>query len=266
MTPEKRAFLDGLTVRFAAADVSTLAAEAFRTTIMPDWTALITRVRGAVSAELSALSDVQRDWLAVFEHEPALLGPLGKGRNENLHSRAIAWLLSRSDTTGDTLRAAWLRVVDAEAPVSGWRVTAELTAGNGCRVDLCVEVPGAWTCFVEAKVDSGERERQLPDYADALARRCDGKQLETTLVFLTLDKRPPTDDVECRRVSYEDLAVAFLPATSQSTPTARYLRLWLASVARDLYKYAHEGPVTAWPSIRQQRTLAWLRRAEPEAS
>lgn len=262
MTPEQRTFLDGLAARFAARGGPPDPAEAFRRTIIPRWSDLLARSRTAVADELASLSPTRRAWLDVFEHEPSLLGPLGRGRDENLHSSALAWLLGREDPTGTSLRAAWLRLLGVDAPVEGWRVAREVTVANGCRVDLHLDVPRVWTCFVEAKVDAGERERQLVDYAAALDARAQHDAVATSLVFLTLDGRAPADAVDAVRVRYEDVLVAFLPATSQPTATARFLRLWLASVARDLYAAAGEGPVDAWKPQHRSKTLGLLHRAD----
>jgi hypothetical protein len=265
VTPERRSFLDGLIERFAARGRAVDPAEAFRRTIIPRWSDLLARSRAAVADELASLSPTRRAWLGVFEQEPSLLGPLGRGRDENLHSSALAWLLGREDATGTWLRAAWLRLLGVDAPVEGWSVAREVAVANGCRVDLHLEVPRAWACFVEAKVDAGEREHQLLDYATALRGRAQHEGVTTTLVFLTLDGRAPTDAVDAVRVRYEDVLVAFLPATSQPTPTARFLCLWLASVARDLYRAAGEGPVHAWKPHHRSRTLAVLHRADAGA-
>ncbi len=262
MTPEQRTFLDGLTARFAAQGGAPDPAEAFRRTIIPRWSDLLVRSRTAVADELASLSPTRRAWLDVFEQEPSLLGPLGRGRDENLHSSALAWLLGREDPTGTSLRAAWLRLLRVDAPVDGWRVAREVTVANGCRVDLNLDVPRVWTCFVEAKVDAGEREHQLLDYATALRARAQSEGVATSLVFLTLDGRAPVDAVDAVRVRYEDVLVAFLPATSQPTATARFLRLWLASVARDLSAAAGEGPLDTWKPHHRSKTLALLQLAD----
>jgi len=262
MTPKQRTFLAGLTARFAARGGLRDPAEAFRCTIVPNWSDLLARSRTAVADELASLSSTRRAWLEVFEQEPSLLGPLGRGRDENLHSSALAWLLGREDATGTALRGAWLRLLGVDVPVDGWRVGREVAVANGCRIDLHIDVPRVWTCFVEAKVDAGERERQLLDYAAALEARAQHDPVAPSLVFLTLDGRAPADAVDAVRIRYEDVLVAFLPATTQPTATARFLRLWLASVARDLYAAAGEGPVDAWKPQHRSKTLGLLHRAD----
>ncbi len=243
--PDVRVFVDGLLRALREHSDANSASALPETTddparrvealVIERWDDLVERVERQVSLALGALTEAQGQAQALLEESPSLLAPLGQGRDERSHSELLAWALRRPGDLGRELRERFLVAIDASQPVEGWHVTAESSVGPGCRVDVDIEVPGEWRCFVEVKVDAPERKAQLADYRRHLDASC-GDAVDGDLVFLTVEGRASVDAaVDHRPASFRDLMWAWLPLANRREPDALYLRLWLASMGRDLY-------------------------------
>lgn len=287
MTPEQRAFLDAFLVlaeapapsaelskpqreflsQFLALAGDTLTKEdavtAFERLIIGNWAQLTWRVQGALAARFAELDDEGHRVLRALEDTPSLLAPLRYSHDEISHSRLLAWALRLGGDLGDTLRGAWLRRFERpELPRSGWVVRNERTLGENCRLDVEIEVPGEWLCFVEMKVDALERKNQLPDYRRHLDSACAARDLDGTLVFLTVDGDKSVDEVMHDRLSFRELLRMWLPLALRPEPNSLYLRAWLTSIAHDLCEVGARGPMERWSFSRRAAALDFLEELE----
>lgn len=258
MTPDQRAFLDGL--RAFLPDES--AEARFRRVVQDRWDEIVVRVEGRAAQALAQLPTKAHQVLRMLEDTPSLLGPLSQVRDERSHTRLLAWALSLPGQLGDDLRRTWLKAVGG--PVldkQRWTVRAERPVAEG-RVDVEILIPGRWRCYVEAKVDAGEGFQQLARYRASLRAASSPLQDGDALVFLTLHAQewPSDETVQDDHViplRWHDLLAAWLPLASGDGPDALYLRCWLMSVA-DLADLRATGPFATWPLSSRLRVLRLL--------
>jgi hypothetical protein len=262
MDPAQRAFVDGLLARAAPPRPPGPDAHAlFRARIIDRWDEIVLRVEGKLASTLRHLPSTAHRCLRALEDSRSLLSPLGWAEDEVTHTRALAWALNRRGALGTALRAAFARLVSAELPLGNWSVRAESSVGPGCRVDVDLHLAGVWRCFIEAKVNAGERPSQLADYRRQLdARRGPGEA--TTLVFLTVEPSPPHHDVAFEALTWRALAAAWLPLVLGPEPDAAWLRGWLTGIVTDLYEAAGDGPFATWDTGTRIRALDLLRLTE----
>jgi hypothetical protein len=258
LSPAERAFVDGFVELAREALPQDDAATAFERVIMAGWEHLVWRLQGALTARLAALSPESHRMLRSLEDTPPLLEPLGCARDEVSHSRLLGWALRRPGPLGDALRAAWLRRFGREdLPVHGWAVINETPLGKQGRVDLVIEIPGHWLCYVEVKVDAMERDRQLVDYRRHLDAQCVARDLDGELVFLTVEGYASEEEVEHRPLSFLQVLLMWLPLAQGADHDAQYLRAWLTTIARSFYRVGGRGPLARW-SYRQRRAALEL--------
>lgn len=233
----------------------------FERLIMARWELLTWRVHGALASRFAELDDEGHRVLRCLEDAPALLGPLALSEDELAHSRLLGWALRLPGELGDAVRGAWLKKLGVRAPVRGWRVVNESTLGQGCRVDLEIEIPGRWLCLVEMKVGSNERDGQLPDYRGHLDAACEAAEIDGNLVFLTVKGDESVEEVDHDTLSFRDLLTMWLPLVQLVRGLdahAAYLASWLVSIARDLCDAAGEGPSARWDFSTRMEALSLL--------
>ncbi len=268
MTPEQRAFLDGLVARIRSlpsVDATGSTAEraydldTVRTHLIAPWRSIVDRLTDSVDAQLAALSSDEHARLRVLQESPSLLAPLGLARDEVTHSRLLAWFLAQKDDVGETCRRSWLGLVglDATLPTDGWRVSRERDLGGHGRLDVHVEIPGAALVYVEVKIDAPERKNQLADYrAHLQAHR--GDHPHAKLVFLTPRGHEGTSGVADVRLGFDTVVARWLPHAVGSHPTAVYLRAWLSALARDVLRQTG-APGADWSLNHRNGALRLLR-------
>ncbi|MCK6546337.1 PD-(D/E)XK nuclease family protein [Myxococcota bacterium] len=252
LTPAARTFVEQFCALAATSNAEADAIASFERVIVEPWESIVWRVEGAVSRGFTTLSPDALRQLRVLEDTPSLLAPLRKTRDERSHSELLAWALGLETPLGHDLRRRFLRLLDLDGPVEHWRVEPESVVGPGCRVDVELVGPTGWRCFVEMKVDATERDRQLEDYRKFLGA-------EGTLVFLTPDGRDGDTTARHSPLSFEDLLTAWLPATTRPEPDARYLAMWLVTIADSVCELTQRGPVFRWDFSRRADVLDLLR-------
>ena len=254
-----RAFVDGLLALIRQRDDSRPVADpshaAFRSLIMEPWDALVWRLAGALAWRTRQLTPEQFAQLQVLEDHPSLLGPLNRTRDELSHTTLIGWLLGDDGPVGRSARRAFASRLGLDVPEREWRVKTEKSVDEGCRVDVEIDVPGHWLCYVEAKIDAQERENQLIDYEQALLAAAETHGGQTTLIFLTPEGRNGDKRVPHEALSFRDLLVAWLPVAARHGREATYLSCWLVTLAQDICRISEEGSFTSWSFARQRRTL-----------
>ncbi|MCB9764946.1 MAG: PD-(D/E)XK nuclease family protein [Alphaproteobacteria bacterium] len=258
LSDAQRRFVDGFVARARPSQPAETPAEEFRRVVMERWELITWRAHGAVAIEFTRLEPERLRMLTLLEQTPPLLAPLNRSRDEVTHSALLGWALRRPGALGTQLRSAFLRCLDQRYSLDGWLVETERTLGKGCRVDVDITVPGAWRCMIEMKVDAQERDRQLDDYREHLDQACDDLSLDGTLVFLTLDGRKGKTRVDHTRLSFKRILGAWLPLTVRHEPDALYLRLWLASVARDFCGLGVGQPLSRWSFSQRIAALDFL--------
>ncbi len=211
--------------------------------------------------ELKTLPAGVHRCLRALEDTRSLLGPLEIAEHEPTHTRILAHTLRLNTPLGAALRDSFAKLVGANLLESQWHVRAESTVGPGCRVDVDVHVPGVWRCFIEAKVRADERESQLADYATHLANRARPDEA-TTLVYLTVDRQPARPEIRLVRLTWGELAVAWLPMVLGTEPDAGWIRAWLTGIVTDVYEAAADGPFATWDTATRVRVLDLFRPAE----
>jgi hypothetical protein len=259
MNPTHRAFLDGLLAR--AAPPPTDPHRLFRERIIDRWDDIVVRVEGRLAMELRTLPDDVHRCLRALEDTRSLLGPLGIADHEPTHTRILAHALRLDTPLGATLKRCFARLVGANPPEKRWHVRAESTVGPRCRVDVDVHVPGAWRCFIEAKVRADERASQLDDYAKCLAASARPDEA-ATLVFLTVDRQLPRPALRLVRLTWGELAAAWLPLVLGTEPDAGWIRAWLTGIVTDVYEAADDGPFATWDTATRVRALDLFRPTE----
>jgi hypothetical protein len=115
-------------------------------------------------------------------------------RREVYHSAFLAALLdpSGSHGQGTLFLRSFLSCLHIEATENALKcatVHTEYPIDDGRRLDILVELPGEALVAIENKIDAGEQQDQLSDYRRWLVK--EGKQLQSYLIFLTPDGRPP---------------------------------------------------------------------------
>jgi len=261
MKAEQRQFVEGLMELLAKRTpaISDGRAEvAFREHVMSKWDQLVWRLAGVAAWEARQMDAGQLAQLRVLEDHPSLLHPLGKTHDELAHTTILAWLLADSSPLGVAAREALVRLIGVDVPLDDWRVTPERVLSNGRRVDLEIDVPGKWLCYIEAKVDAEEGTNQLPDYAASLSVTGAGRDHPPTLVYLTVEGRKGRSGAQ--PITFRDLLIAWLPiAASFTGDRATYLSCWLVTLAEDLYEVSMPGPFHTWPFATQRRSLDLMR-------
>jgi hypothetical protein len=232
------------------------------------------RLRGVVAERVAALGTDQRRMLDALGLEPDLLAPLGRERSEVHYTQALAWAMDkeRSDSLGPTLTESFLDLLHANgaghrralnrlrsSPLE--RVTAEHILPTGRRVDLALRFEAGWL-FVENKVDSTENNGQLKAYRKHLDKLASKEDLTCVLAYLTAneDDEPP-GKVNALHITWEQLLGAWLPlSVERDSHQHRYLRSFLASVARHVVDVADDGAFEDWAVGYQHSALDFLTR------
>ena len=261
LSAEQRTFVDTFLGLFKELHHDEAPEVRFERLIMARWELLTWRVQGAIASRFAELDDDGHRTLRCLEEAPALLGPLALTHDELAHSRLLGWALRLPGELGDAVRGAWIKKLGVRAPVREWRVVNESTLGQGCRVDLEIEIPGRWLCFVEMKVESNERDGQLPDYRSYLDAACESAEIDGNLVFLTVAGDESVDEVEHDALSFRDLLIMWLPLVQivrGLDGNAAYLASWLVSIARDLCDVAGQGPSARWDFSTRMEALSLL--------
>jgi hypothetical protein len=199
------------------------------------------RTRWQLAAALAQLSpgDPLRCPVSLFR-------PLGLGRLETAHTRALAWLLSPVAQHGFgnvLLRALLIHLTSDTALLlaPGSTVNTEERIDTG-RLDIfaygdwrrSTGGPSKWALVLEAKIDAGEGEDQLDRYDDWLKRQVSAEPLR---IFLTPDGRQPNSGGPgWRTLSFLDLVRIFRAASAplQDAPGAAFLRFYLSGVLQDV--------------------------------
>lgn len=230
----------------------------FQRLVVDRWQEITWRVHGAAAARLAGLDPSEQRFVRLLEDAPSLLGPLGRERDEVSHTGLLGWALRRPGELGRALRGAFASLVNSDVPDDGWLITTESVLGPGCRVDVDIEIPGRWRCLIEAKIDAAEREGQLFDYRQHLEGWCTSVNTGGELVFLTHDGRTGSASVQHLTLCWKHLLRAWLPLTDRPEPEALYARLWLASIAHDMYGISQPGPIGSWSFAQRIRMLEFL--------
>lgn len=255
-----RHFVDGLVsrIRRHQAEQPRPSADraAFRRVIVDNWDSLRWRIAGAIAWEARQLDSESLNQLRVLEDHPSLLRPLNKTRDEVSHTTLFGWLLSDEGAMGLAARAAFAAWLHIDVRQTGWVVRTESVIGPGCRIDIEIEVPGQWLCYVEAKIDAEERANQLAEYKAILAAEADARGVESSLVFLTPEGRRGQHG-DHTPMSFRDLLVMWLPVAATVSDIS--LACWLVTLAEDLCEVSAPGPFSSWPFANQKRALALLR-------
>lgn len=151
----------------------------------------------------------------------------GLKHNEVRIASVLSWLLDPggSHGAGDTYaRALWKRLHDsgrALFPIDGLTrvVTEQTPLGDEVnRVDLVLEGRG-FLIFIEAKIRAPLRDRQLEDYAEALAKKAGHLGKKSALLLLSVVPHPMPKD--CHHLTWRDVARAIrdVAATERTRPT-----------------------------------------------
>jgi hypothetical protein len=205
------------------------------------------RTQGFVHTRLAQVSDDDPLKCSI-----SLFRTMDAGRLETAHTRTLAWLLDpkAEHGFGITLIVALLRHLSGEDWSAGLRVervqSEYLIGGSSAKGRLDVLAEGAWedgqrngwVLVIEAKVDAGEGEGQLPKYAKWLRANAAGR--ECICVFLTPDGRAPdtseTDAEEWEALSYLELVRVFRDVYGglRRAPGFHFLRFYLAGVLQDV--------------------------------
>lgn len=218
--------------------------------------------------------------LDILGLDPDLLGPAGKLSSETAHTQTLAWAMApeRHQLFPELLQAfvalaasgAQVEPTDASerhrnigalaaASSEGAIVRAERVFPEWGRVDLSIELPGV-LLLVEAKLEATERPAQLSDYQKAAIKEAELSGAVPVVAFLNLDPddRPstatPSEAGKCPvvHITFPDLLRVWLPIVARYPgPDARYLALYLASLAR-ICEVGDRGSFDDW-SFRQRR-------------
>jgi hypothetical protein len=219
-------------------------------------------VDAAVTQRLREVPPSLHDALDVLAVSPSLLAPMDRVRDEVTHTRLLAWLLGLTGETGQAARKAWLARFGVNAPLDHWHVRAEAPVpvlGKHGRIDVCIEVPGRWLFYVEAKIDAPESDRQLSRYHEHLTEAAKKAGIGHTLVFLTIDGRRSEENVPHDPLSFTDLARDWLPLIGRGGADATYLAAWVTTIVCDLTGAIPEGSVETWSAVQKLDALTFLR-------
>lgn len=233
------------------------ALEPFREHIIQPWKTLRRRLAGSVVDRRDGLAPNEQAMLTVLADGMSLLAPLNATRKERLHQAAFVWALTHPGELGDACRRAWAQACGFEPGLEGWQVTAEHRTDGDRRVDVRIEVGGHALQLIEMKVDAAEAEAQLADYQRHLVADA-GTWVTRELVFLTPDGRRGDAEVTHRTMAWTEVVRAWLPVALAETPEARYLAMWLVSLAREVCKVSDYGPFDDWSIAHQRATLDLL--------
>lgn len=240
---------------------------AFRECVMPQGAAILLRLRRAMRSRVDGLPPARKSWLFAIADAPDVLGQLGRGRDEVMHTRMISRFL---DVKGERVDQG-LAVACATAfeelvrrkgglpPLGlagGW-ARAESPLGPRMRIDIEIGTETSHL-FLEAKIDAKEREGQLPDYAEHLERRRAGKP--GVLVFLTADKEHVSkSETKHVPISFGELLAAWLPVTC-AVPSASLLSTYLRSVAQHVLEIAGDRDFDNWSVSTQRAALEFVEK------
>lgn len=232
----------------------------------PDW--LRRRLRDSLAERRAALSVEAERWLGVLETTPDLLAPMDFIRYEPIHTRLVAWCLRPGSLPGgladSLLRALLSRLAAtstadlpaADEPLGQVTVVPEKTLGDLGRADIWIEMPDV-VIVIEAKVDAKERDGQVSDYRLAVERYAGQKQ--ALPVFLSVPGDRSETDPDATPLAFRDLLELWLPiAVSGDTHEHRYLRHYLATIARHMYGLAGDGPYDNWAPNERRLALNFL--------
>jgi hypothetical protein len=235
---------------------------------------------GKTALDRKQLSPQELRQLDVLGLEPDLLTPLHRLRRELSHTRALSWALApghrwlgyaplqaflqRLDllrtTPGDEedLVELWSRDELAHASVQA----EHYLGAGGVRADISIDLPRAFI-LVEVKIDAQERLDQIGDYRTVAAAQVEGTTKVPLVVFLTANP-----DIEPSRptphLTFEQLLRDWLPvATTMDTHEHRYLRAYLASVAR-VVDVGAAGSFDDWDFARRRRAIDFIKTRDIE--
>ncbi len=218
--------------------------------------------------------------LEILGLHPDLLAPAGKLYSETAHTQTLAWAMApgrhnlfptllrafvelsasgkQVEPTDDSERHAHIEAL-FRASLEGASVQAERVFPGRGRVDLSIQLPEV-LLLVEAKVEAMERNAQLSDYQAAAIEQAEATDSVPVVAFLNLDpeSKPSTashrlaDKCPVVHITFPDLLRVWLPVVARHPgPDARYLALYLASLAR-ICEVGDRGSFDDW-SFRQRR-------------
>lgn len=238
---------------------------------------LIPRLRdGIKQAHADARSLIERDYpwaLQPLDWNLDLLTPLGKARNEVMHTQALAYLLDHRANHGLGIRALKeffsllgrlipgedvFERLSKESEENNERlrhvhifaeraVQAPAEYGNTVSERRCdiwlelIEEGRSVVCVIENKIDAGEHGSQLAAYEQAVwqwARQNRRLSFDAKLVFLTPEGRPPegqSDQQLWVAMSYKQLAAALAHAGRDAPEPGRtFLQLYVSSILKEI--------------------------------
>jgi hypothetical protein len=243
--------------------------EAFRRVLKANARDILWRVAGATLERRRLLPVASQDALRTLGLAPDLLGPLGFARTELAHSSALAFFLdpTRSGSLGTECLSAFVELVvdsgddqaEQEPPdLTAVRVTSERSLGRWGRVDISIDGPRV-LILVEVKVDAKEGPQQIPRYTNAINELAGDRQ--ALLVFLTHDREQTGVGDAHRHITFADVLRVWLPiATTQRSPEATYLAMYMKTIAQHLQGLAGEGGFDRWDLHTQRAALAFIER------
>jgi len=243
------------------------------------WEDVAQRVFGAIDSDFEILCGRGRPDSAndPLSGQVDLLGPVGLERRETIHTQAIRYLLDPRADHG--LGPAPLRAMlgmlkrsgtggsevldEAMVQAGGAHVYAEVAeyvqAGGETerpRTDLWIEVPlglGVLLVVIENKVDDELGEGQLEAYEEMIKKRTSASPVPLVCrVLLTIEgDAAQSDDHEWTGISHLRLAGALSGAAVSAEMGANWLRLYVATVLRHLYRLR-------WSDVPSRRDKARL--------